>query len=131
MENKEIIPVKEIINNSIDELLEKQNYVSPYVNIYETDNECVLVANMPGVLRDDLNVKVDKDTLKMFGKIDYNDEVNKNYILNEIEIGNYYRTFNISDSVNQDKIEAKYDNGQLIVNLPKNDKIKPRKIDIL
>ncbi|UCH65702.1 MAG: Hsp20/alpha crystallin family protein [Ignavibacterium sp.] len=131
MENKEIIPVKENINNSIDELLEKQNYVSPYVNIYETDNEFVLVANMPGVLRDDLNVKVDKDTLVMFGKIDYRNEVNKNYILNEIEIGNYYRTFNISDSVNQDKIEAKYDNGQLIVNLPKNEKIKPRKIDIL
>jgi HSP20 family protein len=131
MENKEMIPVKENINNSIDELLEKQNYVSPYVNIYETDNEFVLVANMPGVLRDDLKVKVDKDSLVMFGKIDYNDEVNKNYILNEIEIGNYYRTFNISDSVNQDKIEAKYDNGQLIVNLPKNEKIKPRKIDIL
>jgi HSP20 family protein len=131
MENKEMIPVRENINNSIDELLEKQNYVSPYVNIYETDNEFVLVANMPGVLRDDLKVKVDKDSLIMFGKIDYNDEVNKNYILNEIEIGNYYRTFNISDSVNQDKIEAKYDNGQLIVNLPKNEKIKPRKIDIL
>jgi HSP20 family protein len=131
MENKELIPVKENINNSIDELLEKQNYVSPYVNIYETDNEFVLVANMPGLLRDDLKVKVDKDSLVMFGKIEYEKEVNKNYILNEIEIGNYYRTFNISDSVNQDKIEAKYDNGQLIVNLPKNEKIKPRKIDIL
>jgi HSP20 family protein len=131
MDNKELIPVKENINNSIDELLEKQNYVSPYVNIYETDNEFVLVANMPGVLRDDLKVKVEKDSLIMFGKIDYYKQVNKNHILNEIEIGNYYRTFNISDSVNQEKIEAKYDNGQLIVNLPKNEKIKPRKIDIL
>ena len=131
MENKELIPVKENISNSIDELLVKQNYVSPHVNIYETDNEFVLVANMPGVLRDDLKVKVENDSLVMFGKIDYDKALNKNYILNEIEIGNYYRTFNISDSVNQDKIEAKYDNGQLIVNLPKNEKIKPRKIDIL
>ena len=71
MENKEMIPVKENINNSIDELLEKQNYVSPYVNIYETDNEFVLVANMPGLLRDDLKVKVENDSLTMFGKIDY------------------------------------------------------------
>ena len=131
MENKEMIPVKENINNSIDELLEKQNYISPRVNIYETNDEFVLVANMAGVLRDDLKVKVEKDSLTMFGKIDYDKQTNKNYILKELEIGNYYRTFNISDSVNQEKIEAKYDNGQLVVSLPKNEKIKPRKIDIL
>ncbi len=126
-----MIPVKENINNSIDELLEKQNYVSPYVNIYETDDKFVLVANMPGVLRDDLKVKVEKDSLIMFGKIDYDKQINKNFLLNELEIGNYFRKFNISDSVNRETIEAKYDNGQLIVNLPKNEKIKPRKIDIL
>ena len=126
-----MIPVKENINNSIDDLLEKQNYVSPYVNIYETNDEFVLVANMPGVLRDDLKVKVEKDSLTMFGKIDYDKQINNNFLLTELEIGNYYRTFNISDSVNQEKIEAKYDNGQLIVNLPKNEKIKPRKIDIV
>ncbi len=126
-----MIPVKENINNSIDELLETQNYVSPYVNIYETEDEFVLVANMPGVLRDDLKVKVEKDSLIMFGKIDYDKQINKNYILNELKIGNYFRKFNISDSVNRETIEAKYDNGQLIVNLPKNEKIKPRKIDIL
>jgi len=131
MDNNEMIPVKENINDLISGLLEKQNYVKPYVNIYETDSDFVLVANMPGVSRSDLKVKVEKDSLIMFGKIDYDKLINNHYILNELEIGNYYRMFNISDSVNQEKIEAKYDNGQLIVNLPKNEKIKPRKIDIL
>jgi len=131
MDNNEMIPVKENINDLISGLLEKQNYVKPYVNIYETDSDFVLVANMPGVSRSDLKVKVEKDSLIMFGKIDYDKLINNHYILNEQEIGNYYRMFNISDSVNQEKIEAKYDNGQLIVNLPKNEKIKPRKIDIL
>jgi HSP20 family protein len=131
MDNNEMIPVKENINDLISGLLEKQNYVKPYVNIYETDSDFVLVANMPGVSRSDLKVKVEKDSLIMFGKIDYDKQINNHYILNEQEIGNYYRMFNISDSVNQEKIEAKYDNGQLIVNLPKNEKIKPRKIDIL
>ena len=70
MESKEMIPVKENINSSIVELLEKQNYVKPYVNIYETDSEFVLAANMPGVSRSDLNVKVEKDSLIMFGKIE-------------------------------------------------------------
>jgi len=46
MENKEMIPVKEEKNNLIEELLETQNYVSPMVNIYETDNEFILSADM-------------------------------------------------------------------------------------
>ncbi len=131
MENKEMIPVKEEKNNLIEELLESQNYVSPLVNIYETDNEFVLSADMPGVVRKDVKVKVEKDLLIMFGRIDYVNEINKNYILNEQELGNYYRTFRISDSVDQSNIEAKYDNGKLVVNLPKNEKVKPRTINIL
>ena len=131
MENKEIIPVREKGTQSIDELLETQNYVSPNVNIYETDNEFTLIANMPGVLRKDVKVKVNDDLLIMFGQIDYDDKINRSYILNEVEIGNYYRTFKISDSVEQAKIAAKYDNGQLVVDLPKSEKVKPRTIDIL
>ena len=55
MNNSENIPVKVKGNSSVEELLETQNYISPIVNIYETDDEFVLTANMPGVLRD--NVK--------------------------------------------------------------------------
>ena len=131
MENKEMIPVKEEKNNLIEELLETQNYVSPLVNIYETDDEFVLSADMPGVVRKDVKVKVEKDLLILFGQIDYVNKINKNYILNEQELGNYYRTFRISDSVDQSNIEAKYDNGKLVVNLPKNEKVKPRTINIL
>jgi HSP20 family protein len=131
MENKEMIPVKEEKNNLIEELLETQNYVSPLVNIYETDDEFVLSADMPGVVRKDVKVKVENDLLIMFGRIDYVNETNKNYILNEQELGNYYRTFRISDSVDQNNVKAKYDNGKLVVNLPKNEKVKPRTINIL
>ena len=131
MENKEMIPVKEEKNNLIEELLETQNYISPLVNIYETDDEFVLSADMPGVVRKDVKVKVENDLLIMFGRIDYVNEINRNYILNEQELGNYYRTFRISDSVDQNNIKAKYDNGKLVVNLPKNEKVKPRTINIL
>lgn len=131
MENKEMIPVKEEKNNLIEELLETQNYISPLVNIYETDDEFVLSADMPGVVRKDVKVKVENDLLIMFGRIDYVNEINRNYILNEQELGNYYRTFRISDSVDQSNIKAKYDNGKLVVNLPKNEKVKPRTINIL
>ena len=131
MENKEMIPVKEEKNNLIEELLETQNYISPLVNIYETDDEFVLSADMPGMDRKDVKVKVENDLLIMFGRIDYVNEINRNYILTEQELGNYYRTFRISDSVDQSNIKAKYDNGKLVVNLPKNEKVKPRTINIL
>jgi HSP20 family protein len=131
MENKEMIPVKVKGNSSVEELLETQNYISPLVNIYETDNEFVLTANLPGVVRDNVKVRVEGDALIMFGAIQYEEEFNRNYLLNEQEIANYYRTFKISDTVDHSNIEARYDNGQLIINLPKNEKVKPRTINIL
>ncbi|GMR24930.1 MAG: Hsp20/alpha crystallin family protein [Ignavibacteria bacterium] len=131
MNNKEIIPVKVKGNSSIEELLVTQNYISPLVNIYENDDEFVLTAFMPGVVRDNVKVKVEADSLIMFGQIDYENEISRDYILNEQEIANYYRTFKISDTVDKSKIEARYDNGQLVVNLQKKEKAKPRRIDIL
>jgi HSP20 family molecular chaperone IbpA len=67
----------------------------------------------------------------MFGTIKYEEEFSRNYLLNEQEIANYYRTFKISDTVDQSNIEARYDNGQLVVNLTKKEKVKPRTINIL
>jgi len=63
-----------------------------------------------------------EDSLIVFGKINYSEVSNRNYILNENEVGNYFRKFNISDSIDKTKINAKYDNGQLIVHLPKSEK---------
>ena len=131
MNNRENIPVKVKGNSSIEESLETQNYISPSVNIYETDDEFVLTANMPGVVRDNVKVRVEDDMLSMFGAIQYDEAISRNYLLNEQEIANYYRTFKISDAVDQSNIEARYDNGQLVVNLTKNEKVKPRTIDIM
>ncbi len=131
MGNKELVPIKEKETKQIEELLETQNYISPNVNIYETDNEFVLLADMPGIPRKNVKVKLDNHLLIIFGQIDYEDKINKKYILNEVEIGNYFRTFKISESVDRSDIEAKYDDGQLVVKLPKNEKVKPRTIEIL
>ena len=88
MENKEMVPVKEMGTNFINELLDTQNYISPLVNIYETDDEFVLTANMPGVVRDNVKVRVEDDILNMFGAIQFEEAINRNYIFNEQEIGN-------------------------------------------
>ncbi|KUG24902.1 hypothetical protein ASZ90_005280 [hydrocarbon metagenome] len=64
------------------------------------------------------------------GRINYNEAVNRKYILNEYTIGNYYRKFKISDSIDNSKIEARFENGVLTVKLPKHDRVKPRTIEI-
>ena len=129
-EKKELVAVNHYNSDSINELLKTQNSISPVVDIFETENDFILIANLPGVERSNIQVKLDDKSLIVFGKINFEEEVNRKYILNEKEIGNYFRSFKISESINKEKINARYDNGQLILTLPKNDKVKPRKIDI-
>ena len=130
-ENKEIIAVRNLNNHSIEEILSKQNSVLPSSDIYENTDEYILIANMPGVSRNDIQVKIVDESLIIFGKIKYDEVMSREYILNENELGNYFRKFRISDTIDKTKISAKYDNGQLVVTLPKHEKVKPRKIDIL
>ena len=129
-DNKEIIAVKAFNNYSIEEILRTQNNILPASDIYENADEYILLANMPGVVRSEVQVKVIEESLIVFGRINYDETVNRDYILNENELGNYFRKLKISDSIDKTKISAKYDNGQLIVHLPKSEKIKPRTIDI-
>jgi HSP20 family molecular chaperone IbpA len=111
-------------------LLESQRSVTPLVDIYETDNDFVLVANLPGVSKENIHLKLEENALSIFGKINYEETINRKYLLNENIIGNYFRRFRLSNSIDQSKIDAKYEDGQLIINLPKHERIKPRTINI-
>jgi len=128
-DNKDIVTVKDKEQNW-EEVLETESVVAPFVDVYETDDDFHLVANMPGVTRDDVKLKLEEGSLSILGKVNYKDLKNRKYILNENEIGNYYRKFRISNSVDETKIEARFENGQLTVKLPKHDRIKPRTIEI-
>ena len=128
--NKDLISIKESDHTSIEELLDKENVIAPLTDIYETEDEFVLTANMPGVSRENIQIKLEDTSLAIFGRIKFSEAIKRNYILNENEIGNYYRKFNISNSIDETRIEAKYENGQLILNLPKHDRVKPRTINI-
>ena len=117
-------------NASWDEALEKESWIAPMVNIYETENDFHLTAFMPDVKRDDIKIKLEEGSLVLMGRINYEEAVNRKYILNEYTVGNYYRKFKISDTVDESKIEAKFENGVLTVTLPKHDRVKPRTIEI-
>ena len=128
--NKDLVSVKETEHSSIDEILEKETFLAPLTDIYESEDEFVLTANMPGVPRENIQLKLEDTSLAIFGRINFSEAIKRNYILNENEIGNYYRKFNISNSIDETRIEARFENGQLIVKLPKHDRVKPRTISI-
>ncbi|MBA4251314.1 MAG: heat-shock protein Hsp20 [Chlorobiaceae bacterium] len=109
---------------------EKEVSFAPLVDIIETENDFVLVANMPGVARENIRIKFEDRALIIMGKVNIDELVKKTFVLNETIIGNYYRKLRLSNSIDENKISAKYENGQLIINLPKHERIKPRVIDI-
>ena len=128
--NKGIIVFKDK-QISLEELLSTEKSILPEADIFETDDNYFLVVNMPGVSRDKISVKIVDTQLIIFGKINYEEAINRNYLLNETEIGNYYRTFKTTDTIDLQKIEAKFENGQLILKLPKQENKKSRTIPIL
>jgi HSP20 family protein len=104
--------------------------IAPAVDIYETGEEFVLIASLPGVFKENVHLKLEENLLSIFGKVNYNESLEKKYILNESLFANYYRNFKLSEGVDVSKISAKYENGLLTINLPKHDKIKPKTISL-
>lgn len=130
MENNEVLRAEEKRTDSWEDALQKESWVAPAVNIYETADGYSLMANMPGVSRENVKIKLEDGDLIIMGKIGYVDQIKRKYLLNETEIGNYYRKFRISETIDESKIEAKLENGQLIVDLPKHERVKPKSIEI-
>ncbi len=129
-ENKELINLRNIEGDAWKDYLETENSIAPLVDIFEKDDNYVLVVNMPGVKRENIKVKIEDESLLIFGKINYKERNGYEYILNENEIGNYFRRFKLSENIDQSKIEAMYENGQLIIIMPKDEKLKARTIEI-
>jgi len=130
-EMSEVKEKVEVTNKkSWDEALERESWIAPLVDIYETKEDYYLSAQMPGVKKEDVKIKLEEGNLVIMGRIDYEQNANNKYVLKETEIGNFYRRFKISDSVDETKIDAKLENGILNVKLPKHDRLKPKTIEI-
>ena len=104
-------------------------YYRPRVDIYETEKELTLLADLPGVDPKDLEIDLRDDTLTILGTAEVEDE-ERRYILREYGVGNFQRQFTLSEVIDQEKISAKLTNGVLTLVLPKVEKAKPRKITV-
>jgi HSP20 family protein len=101
---------------------------TPAVDIFETEKEITLVADMPGVKADDLTIDLRDNTLTLSADVAYDDNAEEEEILIEYETGRYYRQFTLGELINQEDINAALKDGVLHLRLPKVEKATPKKI---
>jgi HSP20 family molecular chaperone IbpA len=103
---------------------------TPSVDIFETDNELVLLADMPGVSSDGITIDLREDTLTLTGEAVSDAAEGESALLTEYETGKYYRQFSLSSLIDQEKIDANLTDGVLRLSLAKVEKATPRKIEV-
>lgn len=102
----------------------------PVVDILETSEELRLIADMPGVKVDDIDVSFENGVLTIHGRVDARQPQDTRYLLREYGVGDFHRVFELSESIAADKISAEYKDGVLTLHLPKAEKAKARKIEV-
>ena len=106
----------------------QERYIQPPVDIYETPDGLVLLADLPGVEPNDLSIRLEDNTLTIQAKPKH--LITAELIYREFELVNFFRQFELSDQVDQEKITARLNHGVLVLELAKAEKAKPRQITV-
>lgn len=116
------------INPDREETRSQEQYITPPVDIYETQDGLVVKADLPGVSKDSMDVRVENNLLTIRANAAHiapGDTVYREYAL-----VNFFRQFELNERVDQSKISAELNHGVLTLKLPKAEATKPRKIDV-
>jgi len=103
----------------------------PVVDIIEKKDEMLLLADVPGAKADQIDIDYDKGLLTIHARVEPRQNPERTeYLLQEYGVGDFARTFEIGEGVDQSKIEAEVKDGLLMLHLPKSEAFKPRKIAV-
>lgn len=105
-------------------------YKTPECDIYENDNEYIMYFDIPGVNKDDISLKVEKDVLSLTADCSKKAGETYNCLRDEMMYSGFKRSFDLGGSVDSDEINADYKNGTLKLVLPKKEKQKTKQISI-
>jgi len=103
---------------------------TPAVDIFETEKEITLLADMPGVKAKDLTIDLHDNVLSLDGDVESPEGADEVTVLREYRTGKYYRQFTLSQVIDQSKIDAELKDGVLRLRLPKVEAATPRKITV-
>lgn len=102
----------------------------PAVDIFESEGEITLLADLPGVSSEKVSIDLHENQLTITGEVDTPAYDKATYLLQEYETGTFQRTFTVSDRIDQSAITATVKDGVLRLVLPKAERAKPRKIEV-
>jgi len=132
-----VISLQEQVNRLFNDAFERQGEESsltawaPAVDIYETEHELVVKADLPDVDPKDLDIRVENNVLTIRGERKFEKKVNEeNYLRVERAYGSFARSFTLANSANSDAIKADYQNGVLTLTIPKKEEAKPKQIKV-
>jgi HSP20 family protein len=104
---------------------------SPAVDVYETEDALKLKADVPDVKIEDIDVRVENQTLSIRGQRKFEKEENiKGHHRIERSYGEFVRSFAVPSTVDTEKVQADYKNGVLTITLPKKETAKPRQVKV-
>jgi HSP20 family protein len=102
----------------------------PTTDILEDEHALTVVMEMPGVSKEAVDINIEDRVLTVQGRIDFGKYEQMQPIYTEYNIGNFSRTFSLSNSIDQQNIRAEMQDGVLTLTLPKAEEAKPRKIAV-
>src|SRR5215467_5437835 len=118
-----------LFQDSLNRFLSDQSTTRPWapsVDIFETDNELVLKADVPGIDQKDIDIRIENGTLSIKGERKFEkEEKNKGFHRMERSYGSFVRYFTLPDTVDSENVKADYQGGVLTLTLPKKEIAKP------
>ncbi|MFQ6069251.1 MAG: Hsp20/alpha crystallin family protein [Candidatus Aminicenantales bacterium] len=137
---RDLMTLRERMNRLFEDVFtargEERDLISgswtPSVDIYESENDLVLTAELPGIDENDIEIKIEDNTLMLSGERKFEKETKEeNYHRIERAYGSFSRSFTLPHYIDHDKIKAEHENGVLKITMPKKPELKPRKVKIL
>jgi HSP20 family protein len=125
--------VNRLFGNVLERTAEESNLTAwaPAVDIYETEHELVVKADLPEVDAKDLDIRVENNLLTIRGERKFEKKVNEeNYLRVERAYGSFSRSFSLASTVNAEAIKADYQSGVLTLTIPKREEAKPKQIKV-
>ncbi len=102
----------------------------PNVDIVEKQAELVVQADMPGLASDLIDIRFEDGMLTIHGRVPARQTADARFLLQEYGVGDFYRTFRVSEEIDASRITAEYASGVLTLHMPKAEAVKPRTIAV-
>ncbi|MCZ6901502.1 MAG: Hsp20/alpha crystallin family protein [Rickettsia endosymbiont of Ixodes persulcatus] len=128
--------IDDVFNNFFNEIASfsssyNNRMLSPSTDIIENDSEYNLEMELPGVTQDNIDLKIDSNILTIEGKKEQSSEKkDHNYHMQERYYGSFYRSISLPSNIDEEHIEAKFNDGILSIKIPKKEQSKAKKIKV-